>query len=204
MRQIINGVILLFLLPLSLQAQSEMGQKFVSGTIGFSDNQEFADGYQGIYGRSAIGYLISSRFAVGISLGHSYYTIDRLLSVGTTEIKEQTKLNNFNVAPFVSWFKPLTNKITFNLSASVGYGTGHTKVTSLSSRSTAKSTDIYVSITPSFYYLLSEKWAIGTSFGYLRYSKSKSTSSGTGITENTNAFNFTIWNRVGLGCRYIW
>lgn len=205
MRHIIIGVFLLFLLPLSLQAQSEIGQKFISGAISLSNNNEFADEYQGIYGRSSIGYLFSNRFAVGISLGYSYSIFDRLLPpVGTIEIKEQTKVNNFGIAPFVGWFTAVTTKITFNLIASAGYGTGHSKVTSLRSRSTGKSTDVYINIAPSFYYLLSEKWAIGTSFGYLRYSKTKSTLSSTGITNNSNVLNFTIWDRIGFRCRYIW
>ena len=194
---------LLLFLPFFIQAQSEAGQKFIEGSVRFSKSDEIFDEYKGFYVAPSLGYMLSSRFATGISFSYGYSAYDRLLpSTGIIEIKEQTTRSNLSLSPFVSWFKPLTDKMELSLTTSMGFGTSRSIITSIRSRSVIKHTVFSINIRPTFYYYLSKKIGISISFGGLGYSKYKTTIAG--LTENTNTFNLHLRDAPFFGVRYIW
>ncbi len=199
-----HSFILFLFLPFFIQAQSEAGQKFITGYVRISKKKESSTNKAwGFYVAPSMGYMFSSRFAAGLSFNYSYGVSDRLLpSIGVIEVKERTKKYSLGLSPFVSWFKPLTDKIELSITSFIRLSANRLAATSIRNRSVSKGTSFSISIRPTFYYYLSKKIGIGITFGGLNYSKYKTTRAG--VTQNTNIFSFYLRDAPFLGIRYIW
>lgn len=192
--------ILLLLLPFLIQAQSELGQKFINGSIGVYKSEDPVSGRKGFYLGTSLGYMISDRFATGLGFNFDYGVSKSEFSTAGT--LEDIKRNSWGVVPFVSWLKPLTDKFTFNLTAYGSVTSMHSTRILATTIFTNRSTIFTAGLGSSFYYSLSEKLAIGSSFGSLSYSKIKFKRDAS--SQDSNIFNFSIWDTVTLHCRYIW
>ncbi len=171
-------IFLLLLVPVCSWAQFAKGNKFISGNIGF-DNQNYTYGngnggslYQTYSVGPSFGYFLRENLAVGISIGYSGNYQQNKGSQPNTG--GESKTGGFSSNLFARRFFPLSEKFFFALNGSLGYSRSNsTNINYFTNATTeTKSYSWGLSISPMFIFLASTHWGFQGAIGNLYYSHS--------------------------------
>lgn len=124
--------------PLPIYAQFQAGDAFLGGSLGFSQRTE--ERVPSVFGgitdvasftldvSPRFGYLLSERFAIGLTLGYSY---DGRRQEGSTDfsgrIEERSHEHVFSPQPFLRYYLPLSEGFGFLFDLQTGLAFGSAK-----------------------------------------------------------------------------
>ena len=199
--------IIALLVGLYVQAQTEQGKLFISGSISITNKTEQAN--KDLKNNSfaflpSVGYFVADRLALELSAGYSSYTYSTLINTGgdpSIILLSQTD-KTLSVGPAVRYFIGTGNEKFFfspRLSVLVGFTKSNITSTTTSESSTVRYTDYTASLSPGFSYFPTSHWGINLNAGGLSYLIEHP--NGTSDS-NTSTFAFNLFSSTSIGVSY--
>lgn len=187
MRPSLLALALLLAAPLPIYAQFQAGDAFLGGSLGFSQRTE--ERVPSVFGgitdvtsftldvSPRFGYLLSERFAIGLTLGYSY---DGRRQEGSTDfsgrIKEGSHEHVFSPQPFLRYYLPLSEGFGFLFDLQTGLAFGSAKEeTSGTGPFPVNISNTYsifgfsAGLRPGLYYFLGRRFAMELTLGGIAY-----------------------------------
>jgi opacity protein-like surface antigen len=209
------GAIALFGLS---NAQIAAGTTYLSGSVGYSQ-QERNNGNnktENFNVLPTVGYFVSNNFAIGLGIGYETQKNTDITNVtmfpGSTSVTTaETKQPAFVVAPFARKYWTLGDKLYIfgQLAVPMRFGktetenttvnTSGSSVTTVSSSSEAKYTQIGVTVKPGLDYFLNKNWSIEATIGEFGYNNFKPKD---GDAINNYSFGLNL-STVTFGVKYV-
>lgn len=209
------GAIALFGLS---NAQIAAGTTYLSGSVGYSQ-QERNNGNnktENFNVLPTVGYFVSNNFAIGLGIGYETQKNTDITNVtmfpGSTSVTTaETKQPAFVVAPFARKYWTLGDKLYIfgQLAVPMRFGktetenttvnTSGSSVTTGSSSSEAKYTQIGVTVKPGLDYFLNKNWSIEATIGEFGYNNFKPKD---GDAINNYSFGLNL-STVTFGVKYV-
>ncbi len=209
------GAIALFGLS---NAQIAAGTTYLSGSIGYSQ-QERDNGNnktENFNVLPTVGYFVSNNFAIGLGIGYETQKNTNVTNMtvfpGSTSVTtNETKQPAFVVAPFARKYWTLGDKLYIfgQLAVPMQFGkteventtvtTSGSSVTTVSSSSEAKYTQIGVTVKPGLDYFLNKNWSIEATIGEFGYNNFKPKD---GDATNNYSFGLNL-STVTFGVKYV-
>jgi outer membrane protein len=149
----------------------------------------------------SVGYFVTDRLAVGLSVGYGYAKNTNYIDTGgdpamilVTEIT-----NGVSVMPWVKYFIPAGDqKFFFSPSAGVSVDFLTTKRESIAESYTSKGNDYSAFVSPGFTYFPSTHWGVSLNVGGLNYTIENPE----GDDNNTSTLNFSLTSGTSVGINY--
>lgn len=209
------GAIALFGLS---NAQIAAGTTYLSGSVGYSQ-QERNNGdnkTENFNVLPTVGYFVSNNFAIGLGIGYQTQKetniVNNFMVPGTTIVTtNETKQPAFVVAPFARKYWTLGDKLYIfgQLAVPMQFGkteventtvtTSGSSVTTVSSSSEAKYTQVGVTVKPGLDYFLNKNWSIEATIGEFGYNNFKPKD---GDATNNYSFGLNL-STVTFGVKYV-
>ncbi len=194
-----NLLFVILILPISLSAQFNKGDKFLGGTLGFQIQQSpytgtnFLTKSNGFAISPQIGFLLNEKLALGGNLGYS----TSHFSIGPDTAESTNDLSNFSIGLFLRRYYSINDKFLFSLTGNADYGKGTIKSSSDISNEESKNYIYSISVYPSFIFFPSKKWGIEASIGNIKFSHTKTIDS----EDKTDTFGIG-YGTIFLGFAY--
>ena len=173
--------------PIPIYAQFQAGDTFLGGGLGFSQRTE--ERVPSVFGgitdvtsftldaSPRFGYLLSERFAIGLTLGYSY---DGRRQEGSTDfsgrIEERSHEHVFSPQPFLRYYLPLSEGFgfLFDLQTGLAFGSAKQEASSMGplpfNRSDASSIfGFSAGLRPGLYYFFGRHFAMELTLGGIVY-----------------------------------
>jgi len=211
---LLTGAVALFGLS---NAQIAKGTAYLSGSVGYSQ-EETNNGNNKVENFNVlptVGYFVGTNLAVGVGVGYqtekrtdiSTVAFPNATSVSTNEVKEPA----FVVAPFVRKYWTLGDKLYIfgQLAVPMQFGKTETEnstvtstgstVTTVSTSTEAKYTQVGVTVKPGLDYFLNKNWSIEATIGEFGYNNYKPKD---GDATNNYTFGLNL-SSVTFGVKYV-
>ncbi|WP_294198887.1 outer membrane protein [Chryseobacterium sp. sg2396] len=209
------GAIALFGLS---NAQIAAGTTYLSGSVGYSQ-EETNNGNnktENFNVLPTVGYFVSNNFAIGLGIGYQTQkntnVVNNFIGAGTTIVTtNEIKQPAFVVAPFARKYWTLGDKLYIfgQLAVPMQFGkaevenktvtTSGSSVSTASSSSEAKYTQIGVTVKPGLDYFLNKNWSIEATIGEFGYNNFKPKD---GDATNNYSFGLNL-STVTFGVKYV-
>gem|GEM_PF-1809387 len=148
------------------------------------------------------GYAFSENWMVGLRTGYSRTKVDNDLNQQPNFNQSESKTEAILFAPYVRKYFNLGKSLLFYTQGEAGYvGAWSETISDVTSRMSMESDQFYVAFRPGISFFVSQKLALESSFGILRYSSIKSENSGSETTSNGFDLNLDSSN-ILIGLSY--
>ncbi len=166
----------ILILPISLSAQFNKGDKFIGGSLSIQtlhspytpDIMFFTKG-TGITISPQIGFLLNEKLAFGGNL--IYSSIHYVAGPDTSEATSD--MHTYSIGLFLRRYYSINEKFLFSLTGNADYGRGKNQYSSKVSDDETKNYKYSISVYPSFIFFPSQKWGIEASIGNISYDHTK-------------------------------
>jgi len=169
-------LVILLLTPFALSAQFTKGDKFIGGTVDYTNQQSpYVDGSfsprkaEQFSIQPQLGFLLNEHLAFGPTVGY----LHQIVTYGP-DTSFSTSINNqFSVGVFLKKYYPINDKFLFTLNGNINYLSGVSKYMYKMDNTERKMYQITAGISPSFLFFPSENWGIEAGIGRISFSHSK-------------------------------